>query len=39
MRMELSDNSLNTHPGRMELSDNSLNTHPGMIRISLPQGS
>jgi hypothetical protein len=37
--MELSDNSLNTHPGRMELSDNSLNTHPGMIRISLPQGS
>ena len=23
--MELSDNSLNTHPGRMELSDNSLN--------------
>jgi hypothetical protein len=23
--MELSDNSLNAHPGRMELSDNSLN--------------
>jgi hypothetical protein len=32
--MELSDNSLNIHPGRMELSDNSLNIHPGMMELS-----